>query len=186
MARLRVVSMPLEGLAVLERERFEDARGAFARVFCADELREAGMPFAVVQANHSRTAQRGTVRGLHYQHPPHAERKLVHCLRGAVFDVAVDLRRGSRTLLRWHGEVLSAANGRALLIPEGFAHGFQALEDDTELLYLHSRAYVPEAEGGIDPLDPALDIDWPLPPVGLSARDRSHARLESGYAGIEG
>jgi dTDP-4-dehydrorhamnose 3,5-epimerase len=129
--------------------------------------------------------QKGTVRGLHFQHPPHAELKLVSCIRGEVFDVVIDIRTGSQNFLRWHGEHLSAGNNRALLIPEGFAHGFQALSDDVELIYCHSAPYAATAaEGGLNPQDPKLGIDWPLPIVELSVRDTQHPRLDGSFAGV--
>ena len=146
MNRFTVVTLPLPGLQRIERMRLGDARGFLARVFCADELARVGWQKPIAQLNHSYTAARGTVRGMHYQRPPHAEMKLVSCLRGAVWDVAVDLRRESPTFLGWHAEELSADNGRALLIPEGFAHGFQTLSDDVELLYCHSAPHAPAAE----------------------------------------
>ena len=128
--------------------------------------------------------RRGTVRGLHFQRPPHAEDKYVSCLRGEVYDVAVDLRRGSATFLRWHAEKLSAANRRSLLVPRGFAHGFQALTDDCELIYLHTHRHVPASEGALNVRDPALAIDWPLPIVELSERDASHPFVDPAFAGF--
>ncbi|HZV92658.1 MAG TPA: dTDP-4-dehydrorhamnose 3,5-epimerase family protein [Caldimonas sp.] len=185
MGRLRICPTPLDGLTVVERSVDEDERGHFSRLFCAEELRGAGgEPFAVAQINHSVTERAGSVRGLHFQWPPHGETKLVSCLRGAVFDVAVDLRRGSPTFLRWHGEVLSRENRRAALIPEGFAHGFQTLEPGCELIYVHSRAYDPSAEGGLDPADTALAIAWPLPFADVSARDRGHPRIGPAFVGL--
>jgi len=130
------------------------------------------------------TARKGTVRGMHFQRPPHAEMKLVSCVRGEVFDVAVDLRRGSPTFLRWHAERLSADNNRALLIPQGFAHGFQALTDDAELIYCHSAAYDAASEGGLNPRDPRLAIAWPLPITELSARDAQAAMLDAAFTGM--
>lgn len=182
--RFAIDKTPLAGLSIVQRMRIEDRRGFLTRLFCADELAEAGLTDPVVQINQSLTRTRGTVRGLHFQWPPHAEVKLVSCLRGEVFDVAVDLRTGSETFLRWHGERLSAENGRALLIPQGFAHGFQTLSEDCELLYLHTSRYAPEAEGGIDPTDPAIGIEWPLPIAEMSERDRSHARITKDFTGI--
>jgi dTDP-4-dehydrorhamnose 3,5-epimerase len=121
---------------------------------------------------------------MHFQHPPHAEIKLVSCLRGEVFDVAVDLRKGSPTFLQWHGELLSAQAQNSIYIPAGFAHGFQTMMDDCELLYLHSSAYDASAEGAVNVLDPGIAIRWPLPPADMSARDRSHAYLTSDFRGI--
>lgn len=171
MSRLARAPLPLAGLFRVQRQPLVDERGFFARLFCADELAAAGWTQPIAQINHSYTALAGTVRGMHYQRQPHAEMKLVSCLRGEVLDVAVDLRQGSPTFLHWHAERLSADNGHALLIPPGFAHGFQALSDHAELLYCHSAAYVPGAEAGLNPLDPRLAIAWPLPPAGLSPRD---------------
>lgn len=167
-------SPPLAGLVCVQRHRRGDARGFFARLFCAQTLASAGWHRPIAQINHTYTAQRGTVRGMHFQRAPHAEMKLVTCLRGQVWDVAVDVRPNSSTFLRWHAQHLTADNGCALLIPEGFAHGFQALSDDVEMLYCHSAAYAPEAEAGLHPQDPSLGIAWPLPVEHLSARDAAH------------
>lgn len=184
MNRLAVTDLPLAGLKLVERRSLADARGSFARLFCADELRGAGWNGAVAQINHSQTARKGTVRGLHFQRPPHAEIKLVSCIRGDVLDVAVDLRRGSPTFLKWHAERLSADNGRAMLIPAGFAHGFQALSDGAEIVYCHSAAYEPAADGGLDPRDARLAISWPLPIAELSERDARHPALDDAFAGV--
>jgi dTDP-4-dehydrorhamnose 3,5-epimerase len=184
MPRFEVDDTPLAGLKRVRRQRLGDARGHLQRLFCADELAAAGWAGPVAQINHTLTVKQGTVRGLHFQLPPHAEIKLVSCLRGEVWDVAVDLRRGSPTLLRWHAERLSADNGIALLIPQGFAHGFQTLSDDVEMLYCHSAAYVAAAEGGLNPLDPRLGLPWPLPPAGLSPRDLAHPLLPDDFEGI--
>lgn len=182
--RFRLAETSVPGLRVIERVRLEDRRGYLQRLFCADELGDAGWTGPIAQVNHTCTHAEGTVRGMHYQHPPHADAKLVLCLRGAVFDVAVDLRAGSATRFRWHAETLTQENGRALLIPMGFAHGFQALVPDVELLYLHSAPHVAAAEDGIHPVDPALEIRWPLPVVGLSERDRNHPPLTAEFPGI--
>lgn len=184
MERFIIEPTALPDLLCVQRPRLGDARGYFSRLFCASELADVGWRGPVAQINHSYTRQGGTVRGLHFQHAPHAEDKLVNCLRGEVFDVAVDLRRGSRTLLRWHGERLSASNGRALLIPRGFAHGFQTLSDDCEMLYLHSSPYVQQAEGAVNVREPRLDIAWPLPITDLSVRDAAHPYLDAEFSGI--
>lgn len=183
-SRFDVADLQLSGLKRVERTRLEDERGFLSRLFCAEDLAAAGWTKNIAQINQTLTRRRGTVRGLHFQRPPHAEMKLVSCLRGAVWDVAVDLRAGSPTFLRWHAEELSADNRRALLIPEGFAHGFQALAEDCELLYIHSASYDKTAEGGLDPRDPALDIAWPLPVTDMSERDRSHPRLSDAFQGL--
>jgi len=184
LGRFTVRDLPLPGLKLVERQRLGDHRGFLARLFCAEELAEAGWTRPIAQINHTMTARRGTVRGLHFQHPPQAEMKLVSCIRGEVWDVAVDLRAESPGFLAWHAERLSAENGQALLIPEGFAHGFQALTDDAELLYCHSAAYAPAAEGGLNPLDPRLAIAWPLEVSEMSERDRAHPLLDAGFAGV--
>ena len=184
MNRLTVTDLPLAGLKLIARQRLGDARGFFARLFCADELRAAGWRDAIAQINHTMTARKGTVRGLHFQRPPHAETKLVSCIRGEVFDVAVDLRRDSPTFLAWHAEQLSADNNCAMLIPQGFAHGFQALTDHAELVYCHSAAYDATSEGGLNPRDPRLAIAWPLPVTEISARDASAPMLAGTFAGV--
>ena len=182
--RLIVEETPLAGLKRVRRLPIGDARGFLVRLFCADELRDAGWHAPVAQVNQTRTRERGSIRGLHYQRPPYAEMKLVHCLRGEVFDVAVDLRRGSPTFLRWHAERLSEQNGVALLIPEGFAHGLQTVADDVDMLYCHSAAYVPSAEAGLHPRDPRLAIAWPLAVKALSPRDDAHAFIAPGFEGV--
>ncbi|MGL4437113.1 MAG: dTDP-4-dehydrorhamnose 3,5-epimerase family protein [Giesbergeria sp.] len=182
--RLACSPLPLRGLVQVQRQPLQDARGLFERLFCANELAAVGWTQAIAQINHSVTRQRGSVRGLHYQRAPHAEMKLVSCLRGEVWDVAVDLRADSPTFLQWHAERLSADNACALLIPPGFAHGFQALTEDAELLYLHSAAYAPGAEAGLNPLDPRLALPWPLPVGAMSERDRSHALLTASFEGV--
>jgi dTDP-4-dehydrorhamnose 3,5-epimerase len=175
---------PLAGLIVIERHPIADERGLFERLFCIDELAAMNIQMPILQANRSVTAGKGTVRGMHFQYPPHAESKLITCLAGRVFDVAVDLRRGSSTFLRWHAEELSNDNHKSILIPAGFAHGLQTLEAGCELLYFHSVAYAAAAEGGIQPTDPRLGIAWPLPIADMSVRDRSHPALTGGFDGI--
>lgn len=128
--------------------------------------------------------KKGSLRGMHFQHAPSAEMKFVSCLRGEVFDVAVDLRPDSSTFLQWHAEVLSADNRKTLAIPEGFAHGFQTLADDCEMFYLHTAVYNQAAEGGLNPQDPALAIAWPLPITELSVRDSTHSMIEAGFSGV--
>ena len=185
MSRFTIDDTGLAGLHVISRRATTDRRGWFERLFCSEELAAAaGERFAPVQINRSCTLVRGAVRGMHFQYPPHAEVKLVSCLQGEVFDVAIDLRTGSPTFLRWFGVRLSAENRASLLIPRGFAHGFQALEERCELLYLHSAAYAPAHEGGVRPDDPRIGIDWPLPIADLSERDAAHALLSAGFAGV--
>lgn len=182
---MKVTPTSIEGVAVVDTDLIHDHRGAFARLFCERDLAEVFSPRRVVQTNLSRTVARGALRGMHFQQAPHAEAKLVRCLRGRVFDVALDLRRGSPTFLKWHAEELSPDNCSALLIPEGCAHGFQALTDDCELLYLHTAFYEPSAEDGVRFDDPRAGIDWPLELTDISERDRNHALLEAGFEGFE-
>lgn len=184
MSRFTVTDTDLAGLKVVQRQVLGDARGFLSRLFCAQELQAAGWCGPIAQINHTLTQHTGTVRGMHYQKQPHAEMKLVSCLRGAVLDVAVDLRAGSPTFLQWHAQTLSAENHQALLIPQGFAHGFQTLSDDVEMLYCHSAAYAPEADSGLNPLDTRLAIAWPLPLTVLSARDSAHAMIDPDFEGV--
>ncbi len=162
---------PLEGVSVIERTIIEDNRGYLERLYCADELRPVMHDRRIVQITHTMTAARGAVRGLHFQNPPWSDLKLVTCLRGEIFDVAVDLRRGSPTFRSWHAEILSDSNRRSLVIPEGFAHGFQSLVEGSEIIYCHTAFHEPSAEGGFNSMDELLGIDWPQPVIGLSARD---------------
>ena len=175
---------PLPGSFVIGLAPFQDDRGWFARTFCKEEFRAVAPDLEWVQINHSFTLRSGTVRGMHFQPPPHQEAKLVRCVAGAVWDVIVDLRRGSPTFLQWFGVELSAANRNMIFVPERFAHGFQTLADNTELLYHHTHAYTPGAEGGLRHDDPRLAIRWPLPPAGLSARDLGHPLVSDSFEGI--
>lgn len=184
MSELRATTLPLQGLKLISRERLSDHRGFLSRLFCMQQLTEQGWPGAVSQINHTSTLHAGAIRGMHYQRAPFCEVKLVSVIRGEVWDVAVDLRSGSSTFLQWHAEILSADNHRALLIPEGFAHGFQALSDNVEMLYCHSAPYQADAEAGLSPFDPALDIAWPLPVSDLSDRDRSHPPIGRDFTGV--
>jgi dTDP-4-dehydrorhamnose 3,5-epimerase len=163
---------PLAGAYLIELERHEDDRGFFARTFCQRELAEHQLEASFVQCNVSFNSRRGTLRGLHFQAPPHGEAKLVRCTRGSLFDVIVDLRPDSESLAQHFAVVLSAAEGNQLYIPEGFAHGFQTLEDDTEVFYQMSAFYVPEAARGYRFDDPTFAIAWPQPVTCISEKDR--------------
>lgn len=175
---------PLSGVWIVQRNVFKDDRGAFSRLFCAEEFREVGLGKPIVQINHSITSAKGTVKGLHFQHPPHAETKIIACLKGEVFDVAVDLRQGSKTFLSWYAQRISAENRKSIVIPEGCAHGFQAMTDHCELVYLHTALYAPETEAGFNVEDKRIGINWPLPVSGLSQRDQSQAFVPEGYHGV--
>ena len=179
-----VTETALPGVVVVGTKAVEDHRGAFTRLFCRHELASVLGNRHIVQINYSRTAAEGAVRGMHYQYPPRAEMKLVRCLKGVVWDVAVDLRSGSPTFLKWHAEELTPHNARMLVIPEGCAHGFQVLEPDSELLYLHTAAYASDAEGAVAYNDPRLGIHWPLPVSDLSDRDRRHAPMAPEFVGV--
>ena len=176
---------PVEGAVVVENRPYTDHRGAFSRLFCERTLAEVIGERHIVQINHSRTSAVGAVRGMHFQHAPHAEMKMVRCIRGRVWDVVVDLRAGSPTFLKWHAEELCPKTSRMLVIPEGCAHGFQVLEAESELLYLHTAFYSPAAEGAICYNDPLLAISWPLPVTDLSERDKNHALLSNDFAGLD-
>jgi len=175
---------PLAGLSVLQRAPIGDHRGFLERLFDADELKALTAGKAIAQVNRTLTVKRGSVRGMHFQHPPHTEVKFVTCLRGEVYDVAVDVRRGSPTFLRWHGETLAANDQKTLVIPEGFAHGFQTLAENCELLYFHTASYRADAEGALNARDPKLGIRWPEVITELSSRDESHPMLTGDFAGI--
>lgn len=184
MNRFDILETPLAGLRLIDRQMRSDRRGFLTRLFCSEELSAAGWVKPIAQINHTYTARQGAVRGLHYQTPPFAEMKLVSCIRGEVWDVAVDLRFGSPTFLQWHAEILSASNHRAMMIPEGFAHGFQVLSDGAELLYCHSAPYNSAAEAGVNPVDVSVSIDWPQPIADLSDRDADRQHLTPTFAGL--
>jgi dTDP-4-dehydrorhamnose 3,5-epimerase len=175
---------PLSGLSVVEYLKVGDERGYLARLFCVAELGQVGWSGPIAQINHTYTELKGTVRGMHYQRSPHTEIKLVTCLHGEIMDIVVDLRCGSPTFLKWHAELLSSQNRRALLIPKGFAHGYQTLSADVELLYCHSEPYMPQAEAGLNVSDPSLGIEWPLPITVISKRDASHPFITKTYKGV--
>ncbi|MDO9264988.1 MAG: dTDP-4-dehydrorhamnose 3,5-epimerase family protein [Desulfosalsimonadaceae bacterium] len=176
--RFVLTQLPLSGLILIRRKRMGDTRGYLERLFCVRELAEAGWTDPIAQINLTYTGRQGTIRGMHFQHPPHAEKKLVMCMKGRVYDVAVDIRKNSPTFLEWHGEILSPEASNALMIPEGFAHGFQSLTPDVEMLYCHSAFYAPEYESGICPTDPAINIHWPLEITEMSGRDAAHPLID--------
>lgn len=174
----------LEGVFVIGLQPVGDSRGWFSRTYCKNEFAAIGHDKEWVQLNHSFSSKKGTVRGMHYQLPPFSEIKMVRCIAGAVLDVVIDLRKGSSTFLQWMGVELSAANKKMIYIPEGFAHGFQCLEDNCELIYHHSACYTPAAESGIRYNDPLVGINWPLEPIELSTRDMNHPLLDKNFKGI--
>lgn len=176
---------PLAGAFVVAIEPIEDERGFFARSFCAAEMEARGLSTRVSQCNVSFNRRSGTLRGMHFQRPPHAEAKLVRCTAGRIHDVVVDLRIGSPTFARHFGVELSAENRKALYVPEGFAHGFQTLEDDTEILYQMSHPFVADAAAGFRWNDPAFAIRWPLEVAVISERDSSFPDFEEGLLQAE-
>ncbi|MEC9356458.1 MAG: dTDP-4-dehydrorhamnose 3,5-epimerase [Pseudomonadota bacterium] len=182
---MRIEPAPLDGAATIELDLRGDERGFFARMFCEKEFAAAGLETRFVQANNSSNAQRGTLRGLHYQLPPDTEVKLVRCIRGALWDVIVDVRPGSPSFGRWFGAELTAQNRRMMYVPRGFAHGFITLTDDSELIYFVSAFYEPKQERGLRWNDPKIAIDWPVAPSVISEKDANWPDFESDWHGIE-
>lgn len=174
----------LSGCYLVDINPYQDERGWFGRYYCKDAFRKIGHEKEWVQMNHSVTKKKGTLRGMHYQVAPYREIKMVKCVSGAVYDVVIDLRSASETFLHWFGVELSAENSRMIYIPEGFAHGFQCLTNDCQLLYHHSAYYQPNSEGGIRYNDPMIQISWPLPVTVLSPRDEQHPILNENFRGI--
>jgi dTDP-4-dehydrorhamnose 3,5-epimerase len=181
---MQITKTIINDLSVVRFDYQVDLRGSFSRLFCADKLQSILGDHKILQINRSVTKKVGSIRGLHFQYPPNAEMKLVRCLTGKIWDVAVDLRLNSSTYMKWFAVELSSVNSKMMIIPEGFAHGFQVLEPNSELLYLHTAYYNPKSEGGIRYDDPALDIAWPLPVSDISVRDRSYIHLETSFKGI--
>ena len=182
---MRIEPAPLDGAATIELDLRGDERGFFARMYCEREFAAAGLETRFVQANNSSNAQRGTLRGLHYQLPPDTEVKLVRCIRGALWDVIVDVRPGSPSFGRWFGAELTAQNRRMMYVPRGFAHGFITLTDDSELIYFVSAFYEPKQERGLRWNDPKIAIDWPVAPSVISEKDANWPDFESDWHGIE-
>jgi dTDP-4-dehydrorhamnose 3,5-epimerase len=176
--------LPFAGAYTIDLQPYRDERGWFARIWCKEEFGQIGHTKEWVQMNHSVSYQKGTLRGMHFQHAPFREIKMVRCIEGAVLDVIIDIREGSQTFLQWCAVELSAANNRMIYIPEGFAHGFQTLSDNSGLIYHHTESYVPGVEGGIRYDDPQVGIHWPLPVSVISGRDTQHPYLDNQFKGI--
>lgn len=174
----------ISGVYIVKTKSIRDNRGTFTRWFCGDDLSTFITGKNIVQINHSCTHDAGVVRGLHFQNPPYAEMKLIRCIRGRVWDVVVDIRKNSPTYLQWYAEEISADNMKMMVIPEGCAHGFQVLEPNSELLYLHTAFYTPKAENGLNPQDPYINISWPLPIKDISDRDKSHPMISETFQGV--
>ncbi|MGR3293996.1 MAG: dTDP-4-dehydrorhamnose 3,5-epimerase [Candidatus Scalindua sp.] len=183
--RFDILDTPIQELKVIQRKILGDSRGYFERLFCVEEFKQLTPGKGCMQVNHSLTEKRGTIRGMHFQLPPHAETKFVSCLRGSIFDIGVDLRQDSPTFLKWYGETLSAENHKTLVIPEGFAHGYQTLEENCELVYISTEFYEPEHESGIRYNDPSINITWPMELSNISDKDKTHLFIESDFKGIK-
>jgi dTDP-4-dehydrorhamnose 3,5-epimerase len=169
----KFIATKIDNLYLIERNHIEDDRGFFSRFFCAEDYKELGFSQSIKQINQSYTRQKGSIRGMHFQNSPYTEKKIITCLKGKVFDVAVDMRTESPTYLHWHGEILSANKDSSFYIPDGFAHGFQTLTDSCQLMYIHSEFYKPDSEGVLNAFDPKIDISWPLDVTEMSDRDRN-------------
>jgi dTDP-4-dehydrorhamnose 3,5-epimerase len=177
---MRITKTPLKDAFLVELDRLEDDRGFFSRSFCRREFEQAGLNPAVVQCNVSRNRHRGTLRGMHYQLSPFEEAKLVRVTSGAIFDVIIDLRPASPTFTRWFGQELTEENHTALYVPEGFAHGFLTLADNTEVFYQMSNYYSPEHSRGVRYNDPIFGIAWPEPVTNISPKDTSYPDFDRG------
>lgn len=182
---MKIHTTPLSGMRFIELDWRNDSRGGFARLFCERELADILGARRIVQANYSLNEHIGSIRGMHFQHPPHSEMKFVVCVRGAVWDVAVDLRSNSATYLRWYGLKLSAEGRTMVVIPEGFAHGFQVIVPGSELIYFHTATYAPASEEGLRYDDPALGINWPITVGEVSVRDRNFALIDKSFTGVK-
>lgn len=185
MTQLKCEQLSLKGLFSVERLQRVDSRGSFTRLFCDEELSSIGWRSSIKQINMTKTNNRGTLRGLHYQNQPHSEIKIVSCLKGAIWDVVVDLRKDSDTFLQWHSEILNEENQLSLYIPQGFAHGFQTLTPDAEVLYFHSASYNANAEAGLRYDDPILNVNWPMEVTEISTRDLNHPSLSMEFKGVK-
>lgn len=183
--KFEIIDTNFEGLKIFQRLPFQDGRGEFERLYCAEDLSPFFGCKPIVQINRSKTINRGTVRGLHFQYPPHSEIKVISCIRGEVIDVALDIRRNSSTFLKFFSMRLSSKDFKSIFIPEGFAHGFQALTDNSELLYFHTSKFEPISEGGINAMDPKIGIDWPIKSISRSIKDSEFRYLPDDFEGID-
>lgn len=182
--RFNISNTKLKSVKVIERKLLGDTRGYLERLFCLEDFTGILNGKIISQINHTYTKSAGTIRGLHFQQPPFSETKFITCIKGTVFDVAVDLRHGSSEFLQHHAEILSAENHKTLFIPEGFAHGFQTLTDDCEMIYFHTAPYVADSEGGLNALDPLISIQWPQAISDQSEKDKNHPMLLKNFKGL--
>lgn len=185
MTKLTINKTPIESLYIIDTDAFIDHRGAFARWFCEGELKEIIGNRHIKNVNFSRTTKKGSIRGMHFQKPPKAEMKMVRCIKGKILDVVVDIRKDSPTFLQHYAVELSAENMKLFVIPEGFAHGFQSLENDCEIMYLVTEFYSPENESGLRYSDPKLDINWPLNVTDISTKDENHSLVQNSFEGVD-
>jgi len=185
MTSFEIESTPIVGLSILRRKKHTDERGFLERIFEEESFSNFLCQKPIIQMNHTFTQNRGTIRGMHCQVPPHAEWKVVTCIRGSVFDVVADLRSTSDTFGQWWGYELNDENGESLVIPEGCAHGIQTLQDNVDLIYMHTSNYVPGSEAAINPLDSELAIRWPEQISEISDRDRSESRSSHWFKGVK-
>ncbi|EAI2978486.1 dTDP-4-dehydrorhamnose 3,5-epimerase [Campylobacter jejuni] len=184
MSRFNFIKTHIEGVFIIEPKPIYDERGYFERYFCVEDFKEIGLNKVIAQINHSKTLGKGSIRGLHYQIPPFCETKIIRCLKGAIFDVAVDLRKNSSTFLQYVGVELNEKNNKYLYIPEGFAHGFQTLSDEVEILYLVTEKFTPNADSGLNPLDESIKIQWPLELGNISDKDKNALKISSNFKGV--
>ncbi len=181
---MEFIASPINGLYTVLLKKLEDDRGLFARTYCKNEFKKIGFEKEFVQFNHSYNKMKGTIRGMHFQQIPFAETKLIRCVQGAVYDVAVDIRKNSPTFLQWFGVELTAENMVSILIPEGFAHGFQTLKDDSALIYHHTAFYTQQADAGIRFDDPTVNVRWKLLPVNMTEKDKNYPMIDNNFKGI--
>ncbi len=184
MSRFIFTPTIISGVYVIEPKPIKDNRGYYERYFCIEDFKEIGLKKPIVQINHSKTSIKGCIRGFHYQNYPFAEVKIIRCIKGAIYDVAVDLRKNSPTFLKYIGIELNESNGKYLYIPEGCGHAFQTLSEESELLYPVTEFYHPESEGSLNPLDKTVGVSWPLDPVGLSDKDLNASYIDC-FKGLE-
>lgn len=182
--RFDLINTPIEGLKIIQRNPVSDERGFLSRLYCQDNFKLTNVNKTISQINQTLTKKKGAVRGFHYQLPPFAEAKLISCIKGEIFDVAIDLRKNSPTFLKWHAEILNEKNQKSFFIPEGFAHAFQTLTTDCELIYLHTAPYSETHERGLNYRDKKINISWPLEVSEISEKDRTHAMIEDDFEGI--
>ena len=185
MGQFVIQNLNLLGTKKIKKKKYQDKRGYLSRVFCYEELKKNKINFNIKQINITLTKKKGTIRGLHFQLPPHSEIKMVSCIKGKIFDVIVDLRKNSKTFLKTYSEILSEKNQKSLIVPKGFAHGFQALEDNCEILYFHSENYNSDYEDGIKYNDPQLSIKWPKNTTNISKRDDNFKLILENFKGLK-